>query len=473
MGWEDAVVFEAVAAELSFTRAARRLHMSQPAVTKRVGRLEQQLDVRLLWRTTRRLAVTDAGHVVLGGIAEMRAEWSSVTQRLAWMLEEAVPPGSDDVTAQVRPIRRLPDLAVLPRWEDASAVQAVTEDGSFARAAVRLRTTRPALSQRVRRLERRLGTGVFDRSAQGLRPTAAGRVLLDGMNAALSVWERIESDVRRLAPARSLSPDSHAPASTSAKPATTPQQSRAQNIPFRDAASQDTVRGNKDTADGGGTPVQAMPRPAQLPADAAVFTGRTAALARLDRLLDAAAPAVVISTIDGSAGVGKTALAVHWAHRVRTWFPDGQLFLDLRGYSGLPPVRSVDALAVFLRSLGVPADQVPTGEQEAAALYRSLLADRRVLVVLDNAATVQQVRPLLPGGGDSLVLVTSRDRLGGLVARDGARRLNLDVLTAQEARAMLASVLGAERVLVDPDAVAGLIEACAYLPPCIARSAYR
>ncbi|MGA6154756.1 AAA family ATPase [Stenotrophomonas sp. NPDC087984] len=132
---------------------------------------------------------------------------------------------------------------------------------------------------------------------------------------------------------------------------------------------------------------------------------------------------VSVYVIAGTAGAGKTSLALRWAHQVRERFPDGQLYANLRGYDPGEPVAAREALHRLLTSLGVPAEAVPQDLDAAAALYRSLLADRRVLVVLDNAATVGQVRPLLPGSAHSLVLVTSRSRLSGLAVRDGARRL--------------------------------------------------
>lgn len=172
-------------------------------------------------------------------------------------------------------------------------------------------------------------------------------------------------------------------------------------------------------------PAAPVPVPAELPADVATFTGRAAPLAELDALLAGGAglaPAMVISAISGAAGVGKTALAVHWGHRVRDLFPDGQLYVNLRGYAPSPPVRPIEALARFLRALGVPAAQVPVEVEEAASRYRSLVADRRALVVLDNAASAEQVRPLLPASPGCLVVVTSRDRLTGLVVRSGQVR---------------------------------------------------
>jgi Bacterial transcriptional activator domain len=153
-------------------------------------------------------------------------------------------------------------------------------------------------------------------------------------------------------------------------------------------------------------PVQATP--AQLPADVAAFTGRAQQQEELDRLLERGADttAVVILALAGAAGVGKTALAVHWAHRVRDHFPDGQLYVNLRGYAATPPVSPLEALAGFLRALGVPAEQVPIEPVQAADLFRTLLAGKRMLVLLDNARSAEQVRPLLPGSPGCLVLVS-------------------------------------------------------------------
>ena len=136
----------------------------------------------------------------------------------------------------------------------------------------------------------------------------------------------------------------------------------------------------------------------------------------------------MISAIGGTAGVGKTALAVHWAHQVADRFPDGQLYVNLRGYDPGQLVTAADALAGFLRALGMPGQDIPPEPDERAARYRSLLAGRRMLVVLDNAGSVEQVRLLLPGTPACVTVVTSRDSLAGLVARDGAVRLDLDLL---------------------------------------------
>ncbi|WDZ85875.1 AfsR/SARP family transcriptional regulator [Micromonospora cathayae] len=207
-------------------------------------------------------------------------------------------------------------------------------------------------------------------------------------------------------------------------------------------------------------------RPAQLPAGLSTFTGRGDALAAMDTMLNQArdSGALAVVAIIGTAGVGKTALAIRWAHRVRPLFDDGQLFLDLRGYSPGATVAPLDALSRCLRALGVPPAQVPDDVDEATDLYRSVLADRRVLILLDNARDTAHVRPLLPGGAGCLVIVTSRDRLGGLAARHDAQRLPLDVLTPQEASELLTRVIGADRVADQRDALAELAHDCAHLP---------
>ena len=205
-------------------------------------------------------------------------------------------------------------------------------------------------------------------------------------------------------------------------------------------------------------------RPAQLPPPIAAFSGRTGELAVLDALPEAARQGMPIAVIAGVAGVGKTALAVHWAYRVRDRFVDGQLYVNLRGHAPTAPVRPVEALAGFLPALGVRTDQVPADVDRAAALYRTPLADRRMLVVLDDARSAEQVRPLLPGSPGSVVVVTSRYGLGGLVARDGAVHVALDVLTPDEAYALLRRMLGRRRVDADPEAAGELARLCGHLP---------
>lgn len=208
------------------------------------------------------------------------------------------------------------------------------------------------------------------------------------------------------------------------------------------------------------------PVPAQLPMQAREFTGREEELTRLEKVLATAAErpaAVLISAVSGTAGVGKTALAVHWAHRARERFPDGQLYVNLRGYDPDRPMTAADALVRFLTALGVSGQEVPLEPDDRATRYRSEVADRRMLIVLDNAATVEQVRPLLPGTASCAVLVTSRDSLAGLVAREGAHRLDLDLLPADASRALLRRLIGA-RAEAEPDAVDALAAQCARLP---------
>ena len=209
----------------------------------------------------------------------------------------------------------------------------------------------------------------------------------------------------------------------------------------------------------GGPALRLRTRPRQLPRDPAVFVGRETELAELS---DEDGP-VIISAISGTAGVGKTALALRWAHKAAVGFPDGCLYADLRGFGPQPPLDPVTVLDGFLRSLGVGAEERPNSLDELAARYRTELSDRRVLVLLDNAESAEQVRPMLPGGSASRVVVTSRDSLAGLVARDGARRLDLDLLPMPAAIDLLRRLIG-PRVDAEPDAARALAEQCARLP---------
>jgi tetratricopeptide (TPR) repeat protein/transcriptional regulator with XRE-family HTH domain len=217
-------------------------------------------------------------------------------------------------------------------------------------------------------------------------------------------------------------------------------------------------------------PATSRPRPAGLPQPprllppvVADFTGRHQQLTTILGLLDQdGGPHPVV--VSGSAGVGKTALAVHAAHTVAGRFTDGQLFVNLRGHDPAGPLEPAQALAALLYGLGVAPEEVPAEAEAAVGLYRSLLADRRVLVVLDNAYSAAQVRPLLPASTGSRVLVTSRDRLTGLLARDGAHRLSLGVLDPEEAAELLARLLGPDRTQAEPEAAAELASACALLP---------
>jgi tetratricopeptide (TPR) repeat protein len=218
------------------------------------------------------------------------------------------------------------------------------------------------------------------------------------------------------------------------------------------------------------------PVPRQLPADVAGFAGRDHALAELTALLDGGgqASAIVISALSGTAGIGKTALAVHWAHRMTDRFRDGQLYVNLRGFdpSGSAMVPA-EALRLFLEALEVPPDSIPTDLPAQVNLYRSVLAGKRMLVVLDNARDAEQVRPLLPGASGCLVLITSRNRLSSLVAIEGAHPLTVDLLHPAEARQLLTARLGAARVTAERDAVEQIIALCARLPLALAILAAR
>jgi len=216
----------------------------------------------------------------------------------------------------------------------------------------------------------------------------------------------------------------------------------------------------------GGEPV-----PRQLPAPPRWFTGRGTELVSLDKAL-ADANTVMISAISGAGGIGKTWLALAWAHRNTERFPDGQLFTDLRGFSPTEqPVAPDTALLGFLTALGVAPNRVPAELDARAALYRSLTADRRMLVVLDNAATADQVTPLLPGGPNCTVLITGRGVLASLVDRHGAGQLRLDVLARTDARDLLTARLGADRLAAEPGAVDELIDLCGGYPLALAITA--
>ncbi|MFD8030921.1 BTAD domain-containing putative transcriptional regulator [Streptomyces sp. NPDC059717] len=262
-----------------------------------------------------------------------------------------------------------------------------------------------------------------------------------------------QDDACLLAPAASATPPSSARSVVRAAPQAGPPERPAR--PPRDSAAP--------------APAPA-PAPAELPHDAAGFAGRAEELARLHALLpterdQGSANTVVISAIGGAAGIGKTALAVHWAHQVRDRFPDGQLYVNLHGFDrDREPLEAGEALGLLLRSLGLAASEIPADEEEQSRLYRTVLAGRRLLVLLDNAASAEQVRPLLPGSPSCCVVVTSRNRLGDLVARDGAHALPLDLLLPDEARALLGQALGAERLLAEPQAVDELIRLCGSLP---------
>jgi DNA-binding SARP family transcriptional activator/tetratricopeptide (TPR) repeat protein len=228
-----------------------------------------------------------------------------------------------------------------------------------------------------------------------------------------------------------------------------------------------------------GAPAPSPPRyrPEQLPPPPPGFVGRAAELQKLTRLLGGmtrAPNATMIVVVSGTAGVGKTALVVHWAHQVARNFPDGQLYLNLNGFGPAgPPLTQADAITTLLEALQTPSALIPASLEGRVSLYRTLLSGRRMLLMLDNARDAEQVRPLLPGGTGCLVLVTSRTRLAGLVALEGALPITLNVFTPSEARTMVAQRLEACGVDVDGTAIDQLASACARLPLALAIAAAR
>ncbi len=225
----------------------------------------------------------------------------------------------------------------------------------------------------------------------------------------------------------------------------------------------------------GAVPVVEMPKPAQLPAAVADFTGRVGAVRRLLTLLGGGdgpdiaeedvrgggqSEGMPIAAMSGIGGVGKTTLAVHVAHLAEDLFPDGQLYADLRGY-GSEPMQPDTALGAFLRALGIPADVIPEGLAERSALFRSMLADRRMLVLLDNARDAEQVEQLLPGSAGCAAIITSRGKLADLPA---ARLIDLDVMEPEEALSLFAAVAGPERVAAEHAAAMDVVAACGFLP---------
>ncbi|ADD40508.1 AfsR/SARP family transcriptional regulator [Stackebrandtia nassauensis] len=210
----------------------------------------------------------------------------------------------------------------------------------------------------------------------------------------------------------------------------------------------------------------AAPRlvPAQLPAAIGEFVGRQEQLARLDALIAKGDNTALLSTVSGTGGAGKTALAIHWAHHNRDRFPDGQLYVNLRAFDRAEPLTPYDALTRFLAALGVTGGAVPSDVEAAASLYRSLLDGRRMLVLLDNAVDLEQVRPLLPGSGGNVTLVTSRNRITGLTALHGAELIGVDTMSRTESLEVLGNLVGARRLHADAAAAHRLAELCADLP---------
>ncbi|GAA0910285.1 hypothetical protein GCM10009557_84750 [Virgisporangium ochraceum] len=235
--------------------------------------------------------------------------------------------------------------------------------------------------------------------------------------------------------------------------------------PELEAALGEVLRGSGSGSGTGPAAAEPAPRdpPRQLPAGVPAFVGRGAELDVLDRLRAAAGEAPATAVVCGAPGVGKTAFAVRWAHHVRELFPDGQLYLDLRGYGTGTPLSAADGLGHLCVALGRPESELPDDPAGRAALFRTGSAGRRLLIVLDNARDADQVRPLLPGYGPSMVLVTSRDQHGGPVTVDGAARIQLTPLPTTDAVALLRRLIGS-RVTDDPGSAVTLVEQCAHLP---------
>jgi DNA-binding SARP family transcriptional activator/tetratricopeptide (TPR) repeat protein len=242
-----------------------------------------------------------------------------------------------------------------------------------------------------------------------------------------------------------------------------PELRRLEAAILADAPDLDAFHGRAET----------RPVPAELPADVTGFVGRERELALLrQHALSGGTPVVttitggapVVTTVTGAAGVGKTALAVCFGHLMTGEFPDGQLYVNLRGHSPRRPMAPLEALVRMLGSLGVPAERVPSEEDAAAGLYRSQLSGRRVLVLLDDARAAEQVRPLLPGAPGCLTVITSRDALAGLTASHGARRVSLGIFSHGEGLRLLESVIGSRRLSAEPEAAAELVELCGRLP---------
>ncbi|ADI12292.1 putative AfsR family transcriptional regulator [Streptomyces bingchenggensis BCW-1] len=365
-------------------------------------------------------------------------------------------PAGADVSVEIR-ARAL--LDVLDR-EHLAAVKELAD------AALRAGMTAPVLDElRKATLANPLDEPLLARLVLALAATGQRAEALETHRAAVA---RL-ADELGLTPGRELS-DAHAAVLRESGPAARPAAASA----AASAAGSGAALGG-EPADGGllsAIPLPGVgysePRPAQLPQDLPIFSGRRAQLAKLSALLpEEGRPldTAVISVIEGMAGVGKTTLAVHWAHQVADRFPDGQFYVDLRGFD--PTGTALDpgeAVRDFLCALGVPRHRVPHGLDAQTALYRSLLAGRRFLVLLDNALDTQQVRPLLPGAPGCLVIVTSRDTLTGLVADHGAHPLSLCWFDAEEGRELLAARLGAARVAAEPQAAAEIVELCAGLP---------
>ncbi|MFD0200231.1 MULTISPECIES: XRE family transcriptional regulator [Saccharothrix] len=329
--------------------------------------------------------------------------------------------------------------------------------------------TRALLTQEE--LAERAGLGVTSirgaESGRVRRPRAASvRQLADALNLPASDRDRL---IQAALGAPPPGPTGSAPPGPASPGAVPPESASPEPVSPEPAPTGPATAERPDRADN----YPAVP--AQLPPTAPGFAGRATALGALDALLAACdEPGGTIAAISGMAGVGKTALALYWAHRVADRFPDGQLYVNLRAFDPTgEPVPPAEALRDLLDALQVPPHRVPSTLSAQTGLYRSLLGDRRMLVLLDNARDTEQVRPLLPGADGCLVIVTSRDRLTSLVAIEGAQPLPLDVLGVGEARDLLALRIGTARAEAEPEAVDEIIDRCGRLPLALAVVAAR
>jgi DNA-binding SARP family transcriptional activator len=391
-----------------------------------------------------------------GGLAAARAgAWESAAAQLGAALELWRGRPLADVPSQVLAVAEVPRLAGM-RLEIAEArIDAELHLGRHREVIAELQALTAAEPLRER-LHELLMVALYRSGQQAAALAAyqhARRALIDklGIQPGPGLRELnqkiLQSDPGLLpAPAPVTAADRHPPAP---RPVTS------------DAAS----------ASGGGRAQAGCP--AMLPAAVAGFAGRSAELAALSAMPGRNGQPVLITAIGGTAGVGKTALAVHWARQHAAWFPDGQLYANLRGFGPADPLPAAEALRAFLSALHVPAAQIPASLDGRRALYRSQLAGKKILILLDNARDPDQVRPLLPASPTATVLITSRNELASLVVTDGAQPIILDVLTDGEAHQMLTRRLGPGRVAAEPAAASELTTLCARLPLALAITAAR
>jgi DNA-binding SARP family transcriptional activator/tetratricopeptide (TPR) repeat protein len=396
-----------------------------------------------------------------GGLAAARAgAWEAAVGQLGAALELWRGQPLADVPSQVLAVAEVPRLAGM-RLETAEArIDAELHLGRHHEVVGELQALTAAEPARER-LHELLMLALY-RSGQQAGALAAYRLarrqLIDKLGIEPGPGLR-ELNQKILRSDRALLPAPPAPSAAPAAPAPAAAAGRAAARPASDGAA---ASGN------GGGRVASM-----LPAGVAGFAGRSAELAALSAMPGRGGAPVLITAIGGTAGVGKTALAVHWARQHAAWFPDGQLYANLRGFGPADPLPAAEALRAFLDAVGVPAAQIPASLDGRRAVYRSALAGKKILILLDNARDPAQVRPLLPASPTATVVITSRNDLASLVVTDGAQPITLDVLTDTEAHQMLAQRLGPPRLTAEPAAARELITLCARLPLALAITAAR